>query len=201
MINLKEILEQHKLWLQHKEGGKRADLRRADLSRADLYGVNLSGAYLSGANLRRANLYGAYLSGADLSGADLGWADLYGADLRWADLSRADLRRADLSRADLRWAYLSGAYLSRADLRWADLYGADLTNTKFDVDISEGIVLLTPGPYMFLKGKDKIKIGCEIRTLAQWKRVSKKKAHELELDSGYFKLYKAMLDLPLTKWW
>ena len=33
---LQEILEKHKLWLDKKEGGERADLRDAGLSGADL---------------------------------------------------------------------------------------------------------------------------------------------------------------------
>ena len=53
MINgkeLKEILGQHKMWMQG-DGGSRANLRWADLSWADLRGADLSGADLSGANL------------------------------------------------------------------------------------------------------------------------------------------------------
>ena len=74
---LEVFLRKHKLWLENKEGGKRAYLRRADLSGADLSGADLSGAYLRGADLS-----GAYLSGADLRGADLSGAYLRGAYLR-----------------------------------------------------------------------------------------------------------------------
>ena len=99
-INLKQVLEDHKKWLEGDLGGERANL----------YG---------------ANLYGADLSRADLSRADLSRANLYGADLSRADLSRADLSRADLSRADLYGANLSRANLYGANLSRADLYGAD----------------------------------------------------------------------------
>ena len=58
---LNEILAAHKLWLDDKNGGIRANLSEADLSRADL-----SRSDLSGANLFGANLIGANLSGADL---------------------------------------------------------------------------------------------------------------------------------------
>ena len=58
---LNEALKKHRLWLQNKSGGERADLRWADLREADL-------------------------READLSRADLRWADLRGADLRGADL-------------------------------------------------------------------------------------------------------------------
>ena len=72
---LTAFLRKHKLWLEDKDGGERADLSETDLS----------GANLSGANLYWANLYGADLSEADLSGANLSGANLYGADLSEAD--------------------------------------------------------------------------------------------------------------------
>ena len=99
-IELKEILDAHKLWLEGK-GGKRANLTRADLR-------------------------GAYLRDADLCDADLRDADLRGAYLRNANLRDADLSGAYLRNADLRDADLSGAYLRNANLRDADLRGADL---------------------------------------------------------------------------
>lgn len=98
---LQKILEKHKLWLNHKKGGIRADLSYE----------YLSNAYLSGANLSRANLSLAYLgladlSGANLSGANLSGADLVGADLSGSDLSGANLRGANLAHANLRGANL-----------------------------------------------------------------------------------------------
>ena len=53
---LSEILRKHKLWLQGKDGGERANLRNA----------NLEGADLEGADLRNANLRNANLEGADI---------------------------------------------------------------------------------------------------------------------------------------
>ena len=41
---LKEILQQHSLWLKDPKKGKRADLSGADLFGADLFGANLRGA-------------------------------------------------------------------------------------------------------------------------------------------------------------
>ena len=93
---LEVFLRKHKLWLENKKGGERADLSGADLSEADLSGANLSGADLSGADLSGANLSGADLSWADLSGANLSEADLSGANLSGADLSGANLSGADL---------------------------------------------------------------------------------------------------------
>ena len=84
---LKEILDQHKLWLETNEvQGERANLEGADLMGADLGGANLMNANLIGANLNRA-----YLTGANLLYADLTDADLRGAILRDADLTDAIL--------------------------------------------------------------------------------------------------------------
>ena len=86
-IDMKTILEKHRLWLNNEDGGEMANLRGANLRGADL-----SGADLRGANLRRADLRGADLSGANLRRANLRGADLSGADLSGADLSGANLR-------------------------------------------------------------------------------------------------------------
>ena len=96
---LKDILNQHKMWLTGEEGGKCADL----------CGANLRGADLCGANLRGANLCGANLRGADLCGANLCDANLYGANLRGANLCDANLRGANLCGAGLCGATLYGA--------------------------------------------------------------------------------------------
>ena len=61
---LKNVIDQHALWLSDQTTGQRANL----------YGANLTGANLTG-----AYLYGANLTGADLIGADLTVANLYGA--------------------------------------------------------------------------------------------------------------------------
>ena len=147
---LAEILAAHTLYLDHKKGGRRADLsgadlretnlsgadlrwadlRGADLRWADLRWANLSGANLSGANLRGTNLSGADLRRANLGGADLSGADLSGANLSEADFSGANLSEANFSGADLRWANLRGANLRRACLSVADLRRADLRETN-----------------------------------------------------------------------
>jgi hypothetical protein len=94
-MNLKEVLELHRKWLEG-EGGVRAVLVNADLTGAVLVNADLTGANLTGANLTGANLTGADLKGADLKGANLTGADLTGADLVNADLTGANLTGADL---------------------------------------------------------------------------------------------------------
>ena len=136
---LKEILEQHKLWLDSDgEKGKRANLTHADLS-----GANLSGANLTGVNLARANLTFAHLTFADLTSANLTGADLTDVDLSFAHLTRADLTNTDLSGANLTGADLTSASLTDAVLTDADLSGANLTDTILDdkEQCRKGIVL------------------------------------------------------------
>ena len=88
---IKEIIKNHKRYLDGEAGGVKADLRYANLCYADL-------RY---ADLRYANLCYADLRYADLRSADLRSADLRSADLRYADLRYADLRSADLCSAKL----------------------------------------------------------------------------------------------------
>jgi uncharacterized protein YjbI with pentapeptide repeats len=127
---LKEILEQHKLWIETKgKQGTRANLGHADLTGANLYGAYLGFAYLSFSNLRDANLGGALLEYADLEFANLYRANLrdarfWGADLRDADLEFADLHGANFTNADLRDANLRDANLRGASLNRANLSGA-----------------------------------------------------------------------------
>ena len=69
---LKEILEQHRLWLNSNgKEGKCTNLTNVNLSGADLRRADLIGADLRRANLRRADLRGADLRGANLIGANL----------------------------------------------------------------------------------------------------------------------------------
>ena len=78
---LVDILQKHKLWLEGKPAGERANLSCANLSSANLRSANLSSANLSSAKLSCANLSYANLSSADLSSADLSSANLSSADL------------------------------------------------------------------------------------------------------------------------
>ena len=112
---LKEILDQHRLWLNGK-GGKCAILTGANLYRANLNGASLHSANLQGANLTGASLWGASLVGADLNGASLTDANLQGANLQGANLTGASLTGADLTHADLAGADLSNAILP--DISW-----------------------------------------------------------------------------------
>ena len=136
------ILEEHKKWLNDKEGGELANLSNENLRNLNLSGANLYGANLRGDNLYEADLYGANLYGANLSGADLRGANLYGSNLYEADLSGANIYGADLRGANLRGANLYVADLSGADLREANLYGADLRGANlYGANLNEKIRL------------------------------------------------------------
>ena len=128
---LKEILDQHKLWLETNEvQGERANLKDADLYGADLWHANLEGADLRGANLSYANLTRANLTRAKLSGAKLNCANLEAANLTGANLSLANLWGANLWGANLENAYLGGSNLAGANLARANLCGAYLAGAN-----------------------------------------------------------------------
>ena len=124
---LKEILNQHRLWLDtNGVQGKRANLRGANLEYADLKGANLKGANLRGADLTGANLHGAKFSDADLSCASLIDTNLSGANLQGANLNHADLKVANLKDANL-----GGADLTGANLHCADFYNTILPDISW----------------------------------------------------------------------
>lgn len=144
---LKEILEQHELWLDSNEKeGKRADLSSADLRFADLRWADLRFAKLSFVDLTDATLTDAILNDATLTGVDLSRADLRFAKLRFATLTDANLFGADLRLADLSGANLTCANLSYTNLTYTDLTGANLTDAIIDdkEQYRKGIVLTEP---------------------------------------------------------
>ena len=153
---IKQILADHKLWLNDPAAGKRADLSGADLRSAKLSSADLSSAVLYGADLRSADLRRANLRSADLRRVGLYGADLSGADLSCAVLSGADLRSADLRRANLR-----SAKLSSADLSSADLSGATLDSPIYQFYI---------GKYNAVATKDYLRIGCQVHPWSSWLR-------------------------------
>ena len=126
MIDIKKILEDHKLWLMDT-GGSRADLRDANLSDADLRDADLRCADLS-----RANLSGADLSRANLSFANLSSANLSGANLSDAKglLSAVNYLEANFDRtADGYIAYKTfGGQYAAAD-KWIIKTGSVITET------------------------------------------------------------------------
>jgi uncharacterized protein YjbI with pentapeptide repeats len=125
-----KVLADHKLWLDMKLNGKRADLRSVDLQGIDLRYANLKSADMSRAKLKFVNLKGANLIGADLDDAELFGALLLHANLINANLIEANLIDAQLNGANLTRASLEGADLRSANLCDAVLEATDLTDTN-----------------------------------------------------------------------
>lgn len=153
--DLNEILAKHKLWLQGKDGGERANLERADLECADLKRAHLNGADLEDADLECANFEGADLEGAYLKGAFLKGAKLEGANLKRAYLECADLNGAKLNGANLKgadidysaWPLWCGSLKAHVDDRIAvQLLYHTLSVVQHSPYVSEEIkrTLLTP---------------------------------------------------------
>lgn len=111
---LNEILHKHRLWLQTKDGGERANLQDEDLRYANLKCADLRLAKMQCANLEEADLRCAELRGANLQGEDL-----QSANLENADLGSANLWHANLEGANLRSANLEGANLQDANINYS----------------------------------------------------------------------------------
>jgi hypothetical protein len=160
---LEECLKLHKLWLENKEGGV-----KADLTREDLFGANLSNVNLSNANLSNANLFGA-----DLSNADLSNADLFNVNLSYANLSNVNLSNANLSNANLSNAKLSNVNLYYANLFGANLYGANLSNATFKIAdqnlvVSNNFTRVIGSRHDGYRVGDYLKIGCKEFSIPHW---------------------------------
>jgi len=125
---IQKILEEHKLWLEHK-GGKRAVLRNVDLHGADLHGAILIDADLRECNLMYANLRDANLRRIDLRDVNLQEASLRHANLQHVTLYRVNLYAANLQHANLTEAFLKDVVLTNAKLRYANLNNALVRDT------------------------------------------------------------------------
>jgi uncharacterized protein YjbI with pentapeptide repeats len=159
-MNIKEDVEQHKIWLEsYSQDGKRFTAIKQDLSKAKLSGVNLAEANLSGANLSGADLSKINLSetdlnktifiSANLSEANLSNANLSDADLSFTNLSKANLSETNLTTTNLKGAKLNGANLSKTNLSFVDLSktnlnGADLSEANLSkTNLSEAYLSKT----------------------------------------------------------
>ena len=127
-----------------------------------------------------ADLRGTDLRGTDLSEANLSEADLRGANLSEANLSEANLIEANLSEANLRLANLRSVNLRRANLRGTDLSEADLRGAIGNAkEVKSGQIEL----YSFTYWRDKLSIGCQIKTLNQWKEFDASNLNEREQET------------------
>ena len=171
-IELKEILEKHRKWLQGDPNGMRADLSETNLSHANLFHADLFRADLSHADLSEANL-----SEADLSEANLSGTNLSGANLSEADLSEANLSGTNLSEANLSGANLSGANLSEADLSGTNLFKTDMNGASGNIKEIKTIKVDT---YPIVYTDKVIQIGCENHTIKEWFEFSDKEILEMD---------------------
>ena len=111
--------------------------------------VSLYGANLENANLERATLIGANLENSNLERANLERASLNGANLYGANLERTKLIGANFKKANLEGSLLYGA----------NLYGANVEDAHMPIYAKWG----------FAFKNDKLKIGCKIKTIDDWK--------------------------------
>jgi len=194
---LKEILEQHKLWLNDNTKGCRANLSYAYLYNANLSNANLSYAYLHNARLSNANLQNANLHNANLSNAYLHKADLSHADLSNANLSYAYLSNANLSNANLSYAYLHNARLSHADLSNANLSYAYLSNadlSRANLSNANIVTFQFKKHIAYFTGKD-LRIGCKTETLQDWQNDYEEIGKKNDYTEQEIKMYGRFIEM------
>ena len=123
---LNKILDKHRKWLNHEEGGERANL--------------------SDSNLRHSNLNNRDLCRSNLRGADLRHSDLRHSNPRGADLRHSDLREADIDYSA--WPLWCGSLKAYVDDRIAiQLLYHTLSVVQHSPYVSDELkrALLTPG--------------------------------------------------------
>jgi hypothetical protein len=152
------ILENHKKWLDSKEGGIRADFRNADLRK-----INLKSA-----NLKYANFEGANLSFAKLKGANLSSANLMHTKLTYANLERANLEGANLYDANL-----EGANLTNANLNYVCLHRAIGNNKEVkSLQLGKYLIVILTGVMIY--------IGCEEHSIEEWANFTDEEISKLD---------------------
>jgi hypothetical protein len=150
---------------------------RETVEEAVTNGANLNDAYLNDANLIGANLIGANLIGAYLNGANLNGAYLNGANLNDANLRGANLIGAYLNGANLNDAYLIGAILTPEIILTSDdcampMHGVCVIGLKYSITIL--------GNYA--------KIGCHVKTIADWLAYEKSNSLSVEEMRPYHRI-------------
>lgn len=124
---IKEIIGKHKLWLDNKDGGVRANFDGSNLTN-----VNLRGTNLDYASLVRVKLDSADLEGASFVGANFDYASLVCVKLNYANLDSASFVGTNLGYANLVYAKLDSANLNNASFVSANLDHSSLKNAFMD---------------------------------------------------------------------
>lgn len=130
-VCLKDILNQHKKWLKHEEGGIRADLSNLDLNGVDFSGVDFRRAYFKCTNFTGSHFKESHFSGADFTRANFREAYFTGTDLVLSNLRETNFIGAYLKGINFTGANLAESLFSRANLNYVNFAGANLTDVKF----------------------------------------------------------------------
>lgn len=107
IVEVKQAIELHALWLRGEPGGMCASFIGCNLKGMDLSGAILDRAHMDGCVLTKANLTNvsfrfANLTGADMSGADLTQASMVSAWCAYLNLTGANTLGLDLTDAFIR---------------------------------------------------------------------------------------------------
>lgn len=113
---LKQILIDHKKWLNKEEGGKRAILKGEDLSFVNLINVDL----------RLADLRSTCFYNAKLEGVNFSYAELKNANFRFANIIYSNFENSDLTNVKF-----EGTIMKRSNVRHSNIKKTNIRSLKF----------------------------------------------------------------------
>ena len=131
-VPLADILEEHKMWLANRAGGRRAELSNADLNWVDLHSVNLRGAMLDGARLTYSTISDCILSDASMERAILYKANITHSRIDSAVLRLATMDDCSITNTSMENANMDGANMKHAKIDSSSMKNAVLTDTTLD---------------------------------------------------------------------
>ena len=164
---LNEMLDQHELWRENRNIGKRLDISYCDVSGLDF----------SNRNMRGSNMSGAYMRGVNMSGANMRGLNMSGADMRGAYMSDANMSDANMSGANMRGADMSDANMSGANMRGSNIDYVSLFDATGN---SVNIITIQLGKYTVNYTHDRMQIGCKNYPIKEWFNFSDEKIESMD---------------------
>lgn len=133
------VLEKHRLWLERKDGGERADLSYTDLSYLDFLEANLKFANFRHSNLKHVWLLGTNLEAANLLDTNLEEAFICNTNLNNIGYNKKIYQVTDVGRDNGYtyfipeshkvicgfWNHFEGGTLEEFEKRVESVYGED----------------------------------------------------------------------------
>lgn len=178
---------------------------RVDLRGADMECLDLSGMVLINVDFYKANLNNACFRGSKLQSCSMFKVNAMDADFTLSELMSVNLHLANLSRARL-----CSAVITDCDLDYTNFAGADLGREYNKLRLKEvtcrntagdGRVIKTlhTGKYTIVNYENRLQVGCENYTKAEWRSFSKD--HIETMDEDALKIYRVWKPILIDMGW